>query len=79
PSFVLARAYLDQLERSGGLAADRVAAVRSELDRAEGMRAGERGDALSRLATRLDDDARDADDGAKVDLLRGVVRELAAM
>ena len=34
-SFVVARAYLDQLERSGGLAAGRIAAVRRALAAAE--------------------------------------------
>src|SRR5690606_39612299 len=37
PSFALARAYLDQLERNSGLAAARIAEVRSELARAERM------------------------------------------
>src|SRR5688500_19300690 len=35
PSFALARAYLDQLERSAGLAGARLSAVRDELARAE--------------------------------------------
>jgi hypothetical protein len=35
PSFALARAYLDQLERNNGLAADKIASTRSELAAAE--------------------------------------------
>ena len=34
-TFALARAYLDQLERNGGLSASRISAVRSELSNAE--------------------------------------------
>ena len=37
-SFALARAYVDQLERSGGLAAGRISAVRQALATAEGGR-----------------------------------------
>src|SRR4029079_8598111 len=35
PSFALSRSYLDQLERSKGLAADKIASTRSELAKAE--------------------------------------------
>ena len=35
PSFPLARAYLDQLERNQGLAAERIASVRAALSAAE--------------------------------------------
>ncbi|HEU5042315.1 MAG TPA: hypothetical protein VFT84_15905, partial [Gemmatimonadales bacterium] len=50
PSFVLAGAYLDQLERSQGLAADRITAVRGSLEGAEKAPAGERAAALTALA-----------------------------
>lgn len=46
PGFVVARAYLDQLERSRGLAADRLAAARDGLKRAEGLSGVPRRDAL---------------------------------
>ncbi len=39
-TFALARAYLDQLERNGGLSASRIAAVRNELTSAEGASGG---------------------------------------
>jgi hypothetical protein len=78
PSFSLARAYVDQLERSSGLAADRIAAVRSALASAEQASGAQRGDALTQLATQLDGDAAGAGDGAKVKTLAGAVRELAA-
>jgi hypothetical protein len=57
PSFVVARAYVDQLERSRGLAADRVATVRRELARAEKLAGPARRDALTQLAAQLDRDA----------------------
>jgi hypothetical protein len=39
-SYVVPRAYLDQIERRGAMPADRVAAVRAELDRAERLAGG---------------------------------------
>ncbi|HXF95946.1 MAG TPA: hypothetical protein VNI61_07565, partial [Gemmatimonadales bacterium] len=74
---VVARAYLDQLERSNGLGRERVSAVRDALARAERLSAAARRDALTQLATELDADASRAADGAKVRLLAGVVRDLA--
>lgn len=77
PSFALARAYLDQLERSKGLASDRIAAVRNELTRAEGLSGQQRRDALSQLATQLNGDAQAASDAAKVRTLATAVADLA--
>jgi hypothetical protein len=76
-TFVLAKAYLDQLERSNGLAAARITAVRQALGRAEGASGSARRNALNQLATQLDRDAGSAADGAKVRTLVGVVRDLA--
>ncbi len=45
-TFALARAYLDQLERHGGLSADRIGAIRAELSGAEGMSGSGRAGAL---------------------------------
>jgi hypothetical protein len=78
PSFALARAYLDQLQRSGGLPAERLGAVRGELARAEGLSGQARRDALSQLAGQLDQDAGRSGDQARARLLAGAVRELAA-
>jgi hypothetical protein len=75
-SFALARAYVDQLERSNGLAAGRIAAVRSALSSAEGMSGAGRRDALSSLASQIDGDASGAGDGAKVRTLAAAVRDL---
>jgi hypothetical protein len=78
PSFVVPRAYLDQLARSNGLAADRVSATRAALGRAEKLSGDARRSALSQLAAQLDNDATRAADHPKVRALAGAVRELAA-
>jgi hypothetical protein len=77
PSFALARAYVDQLQRSNGLSAGRLSAVRQALASAESASGAQRRDALSRLASQLDADASGASDQAKVRTLAGAVRELA--
>jgi hypothetical protein len=76
-SFVVARAYLDQLARASGLAPDRVAAARNALSRAERLSGQQRRDALTRLATELHGDAQGAADQAKVHTLAAAVTELA--
>jgi hypothetical protein len=77
PSFALARAFVDQLERSRGLAAGRIAAVRTELAGAERLSGQQRGTALNQIATQLDTDARGSSDPSKVRMLVGAVRDLA--
>jgi hypothetical protein len=76
-SFVVARAYVDQLERSSGLSADRVKAVRQALHDAEKRQGQTRRDALTQLATGLGQDAASSSDPAKVQTLAAVVTELA--
>jgi hypothetical protein len=76
-SFVVAAAYLDQLERSHGMAPERIAAVRQELDRAQKLSGRERHDALTRLVTQLGGDAAAAGDAAKVRTLAAAVGDLA--
>jgi hypothetical protein len=78
PSFALARAYVDQLERSNGLAADRISSVRQTLASAEKASGAARQSALTQLATQLDGDAGSSSDAAKVRTLAGAVRDLAA-
>jgi hypothetical protein len=73
----LARAYLDQLERSKGLSSSRISSTRSALSTAEKASASERRDALAQLATQLDGDASSSSDGAKVRLLANAVRSLS--
>ncbi|HEY9382775.1 MAG TPA: hypothetical protein VIP80_04600 [Gemmatimonadales bacterium] len=77
PSFALARAYLDQLERSNGLAAARIGASRQTLTSAERAAGTARRNALTKLAGELDADARGAGDAAKVKTLAAAIRELA--
>jgi hypothetical protein len=76
-SFVLARAYVDQLERSNGLTAARLNVVRQELARAERNQGAARRGALTQLATALGQDASMSTDRAKVEKLTAVVTELA--
>jgi hypothetical protein len=78
PTLSLARAYVDQLERSKGLEAGKIAAVRAALSSAEKAADSERRNTLTDLATQLDADAAGAKDGAKVRTLAGVVKQLAA-
>lgn len=77
PSFPLARAYADQLERSSGLPASRLATVRGELARAERLRGAERQSVLRQLATSLQGQLAGSPDRAKAQLLADAIRELA--
>ncbi len=76
-SFVVARAYVDQLERSNGLSAERLKVVRQQLSRAEKSQGAARRDALTQLATALGQDASMSTDRAKVQKLVAVVTDLA--
>ena len=77
-SFVLARAYLDQLNRDNGIARDRSSAIATELHRAEHLSGAERQTALTQLATQLDGEAQAAGDPAKVHTLAATVKDLAS-
>ncbi|MEX2571256.1 MAG: hypothetical protein WD737_08100 [Gemmatimonadota bacterium] len=75
----VSRAYLDQLERNGGLARDRIANARAELDRAEQLSApAQRRDAFTQLAAQLEADVQTAGDAERVRDLAESVRRLAA-
>jgi hypothetical protein len=78
PSFALARAYLDQLERGSGLAADRIAAARGDLASAERQNGQARRDSLRQLCTRLHTEANSASNAAKVHKLAAAVCDLGA-
>src|SRR5213076_473491 len=72
----LARAYLDQLARSNGLASETIAAARATLANAE--RSGsQRKAALTELASQLNAAAASARDQAKVRVLSSAVSDLA--
>jgi hypothetical protein len=77
PSFAKARAFLDQLERSNGLAAGQIGRVRDELASAEKLSGQPRRQALERIAAQLKTDASGAADQAKATMLSSAVSELA--
>jgi len=77
PSFALARAYVDQLERNKCLSSSRISAVRQALSSAEKASGSSRKDALTTLATQLNGDASGSCDGAKVGKLANAVKDLA--
>jgi len=76
-SFALARAYLYQLERSNGLAAETIRSARTALSSAEKRSGAQRKTDLTQLASQLDAAAGAAGDQAKVKLLSAAVTDLA--
>ena len=79
PTFALARAFVDQLERKKCLAAARIAEVRQSLSSAERAPGGQRSAQLSALASQLDSDARGSCDAPKVQMLKKAVTDLQAV
>ncbi len=77
PSFALARAYLDQLERNRGQTPDKIASARAGLSAAEKLSGSKRKDALTALATQLHADAQGATDAPKAHMLGTAVGDLA--
>jgi hypothetical protein len=77
PSAALVGAYLDQLARSNGLAAERITAARTALANAERQSGAQRRTALTALASQLNTAASGANDQAKVRLAAAAVIELA--
>ncbi len=77
PTFAVARAYVDQLERLQGLAAARIASVREALDGAEGLSGAPRAEALRALASTLEGEAGASADASRVRLLAETLRGLA--
>jgi hypothetical protein len=78
-TFALAGAYLDQLERSGGLPASRIESTRRELDAAERASEAPRREALTRIAGELSGEVGGSSDAAKLQMLSATVRELGSM
>ena len=78
-SFVVARAYVDQLSRGNGLSGDRVSAVRAALASAEAMSGAGRQAALTSLAAQLDADAQGSSDAVRVRKVAEVVRGIGGM
>jgi hypothetical protein len=76
-SVSLARAYLDQLERSKGLDAGKIAEVRAALATVEKSSASERGAVLSQALKHLEAETGRSSDAAKLQTLASTIRELA--
>lgn len=76
-SFVVARAYLDQLERNQGLAKGRVSKVAKTLDKAEKQSGKKQAETLMKLAAELDRDVAASSDPNRVMRLAASVTELA--
>jgi hypothetical protein len=77
PSFALARAFTDQMERKGCFDGSRIAAIRSSLSTAERAAAGPaRNATLSQLASSLGADASKGCDDKKAQMLRKAVQDL---
>jgi hypothetical protein len=77
PSFPLAKAYVDQLERSNGLPAARIQAVRDALAGAEKASGSQRRTVLTQLAVSLNGDVSGSSDQPKLKLLVGALSDLA--
>ena len=75
-SFVVARAYLDQLARSRGLPLARINATRDALAAAERASSEARSAALSRITTQLNTDLPRSTDQPKVQLLIATITDL---
>ncbi len=76
-TFVLARAYLDQLTRANALTRDTLAIVRNELARTEKLAGAPRHDALTKLAAQLATNVASSPEQAKVKMLAATLQELA--
>jgi hypothetical protein len=77
PSFALARAYVDQIERADGLGAGRIAALRDELTKAEQLTGEARSTALNQMLVQLEVSARSTVASTAIMRLAGAVQELA--
>jgi hypothetical protein len=78
PSFAKARAYLDQLERSKGLAEATISTARTQLAAAEKLSGGARQQALKKLGAQLGT-MGSVNDQAKLRLFTSAVTELAGV
>jgi hypothetical protein len=78
-TFALAGAYLDQLERSGGLSASRIESTRRGLASAENASGAQRRQALAGMADELSGEAGGSRDADKVRMLSATLQDLASM
>jgi len=77
PTFALARAYLDQLERNKCMPADRIAATRASLVTAESAAAAQRATTLSAVITQLEGDKGRSCDASRVGKVQQTLRDLS--
>jgi LVIVD repeat len=77
PSFPLAKAYVDQLERSKGLSDEKIKSTRDALAAAEKTSRQQRRAALTQLAAQLNGDVAGSIDQPKMKLLVAAVTDLA--
>ena len=77
PSFALARAYVDQLERSKCMSADRIASVRSTLSATEKGNSASRQTTLNALSTQLAGEAASSCDADRMRKLADAVKNLS--
>jgi hypothetical protein len=78
-SFAKSRALLDQLERSNGYTAERIAALRAGLATAEKASGAGRRAALTKLAVGLHDEASKSPDSAKAHMFAGSIDQLVSV
>ena len=76
-AFPVVRAYLDQLVRNDGLAAERTADIASALDAAERQTGAARRSALEALARQVNQDAGRAGDEQRVRAMAAAIADLA--
>ena len=78
PSFVVARAYVDQLARGNSVSRERLTAITNELNRDEKLSGTARHDALMQLTGQLESEARASNDPARVTMLVDELKEIAS-
>ncbi|NGP89668.1 hypothetical protein G3569_15015 [Aliifodinibius halophilus] len=77
-TFVLAKAYLDQLQRGNGLSANAIRTARIQLANAEKASESEQQEILHSLADDVENKAKDSKQSEKVQKLADTVRSLAS-
>lgn len=76
-TFALAKAYVDQLERSSGLSEQSITTARKRLSKAENASGTERKELLIELAEEIEKKVENSSDTEKVHLLVSTIRDLA--
>jgi len=77
-TFILAKAYVDQLERGKGLSGESITATRQELYRAERASGSDQDEILRKLAEELEDQVASSSHSQKVQKLARTIRNLAS-